>query len=131
MLLRSEAQYDNGLVPPLLETLHVSHSEELTHISVYGSSLRLKYLHVSFCKCIESIEVYAPNLVSFEYRGEENMAVHIDLKYVPHICEVSYAVQWDSLWINDMSKSIPRCLKTSQSVNLSLSVPYTPMAVVS
>ncbi|KAK8506135.1 hypothetical protein V6N12_074186 [Hibiscus sabdariffa] len=109
----------------LLETLHVSHSEELTHISVCGSSLRLKYLHVSFCKCIKSIEVYAPNLVSFEYRGEENMAVHIDLKYVPHLCDVSYAGKWDSHF-DDMCKSIPSCLATSQLVNLSLSVPYTP-----
>ncbi|KAK8506126.1 hypothetical protein V6N13_002769 [Hibiscus sabdariffa] len=115
---------------PLLETLHVSHSEELTHISFCGSSLRLKYLHVSFCKCIKSIEVYAPNLVSFEYRGEEIMAVHIDLKYVPHLCDVSYAGQWDSLWVNDMSKSIPSCLATSQLVNLSLSIPYTPMFVL-
>ncbi|KAL4368861.1 hypothetical protein GQ457_05G007570 [Hibiscus cannabinus] len=108
----------------LLETLHVSHSEELTHISVCGSSLRLKYLHVSFCKCIKSIEVYAPNLVSFEYRGEENMAVHIDLKYVPHLCDVSYAGKWDSD-LNDLWKSIPSCLATSQLVNLSLRVPYT------
>ncbi|KAK8654185.1 hypothetical protein V6N13_128158 [Hibiscus sabdariffa] len=115
---------------PLLETLHVSHSEELTHISVCGSSLRLKYLHISFCKCIKSIEVYAPNLVSFEYRGEENMEVHIDLKYVPHLCDVSYAGQWDSPWVNDMSKSIPSCLATSQLVNLSISIPYTPMSVV-
>ncbi|KAK8493989.1 hypothetical protein V6N11_037528 [Hibiscus sabdariffa] len=115
---------------PLLETLHVSHSEELTHISVCGSSLRLKYLHISFCKCIKSIEVYAPNLVSFEYRGEENMEVHIDLKYVPHLCDVSYAGQWDSPWVNDMSKSIPSCLATSQLVNLSISIPYTPMSVL-
>ncbi|KAK8506094.1 hypothetical protein V6N12_074147 [Hibiscus sabdariffa] len=113
---------------PLLETLHVSHSEELTHISVCGSSLRLKlkHLHVSFCKCIKSIEVCAPNLVTFEYRGEENMTVHIDLKYVPHLCDVSYAGQWDFPRVNDRSKSIPSCLATSQLVNLSISIPYTP-----
>ncbi|KAK8509297.1 hypothetical protein V6N13_062346 [Hibiscus sabdariffa] len=81
---------------PLLETLHVSHSEELTDISFYGSSLRLKYLHVSFCNCINSIEVYAPNLVSFEYRGEENIVVHIDLMYVPKLCDVSYAGKYSS-----------------------------------
>ncbi|KAK8982386.1 hypothetical protein V6N11_037556 [Hibiscus sabdariffa] len=111
---------------PLLETLHVSHSEELTHISVCGSSLRLKYLHVSFCKCIKSIEVCAPNLVTFEHRGEENMTVHIDLKYVPHLCDVSYAGQWDFPRVNDRAKSIPSCLATSQLVNLSISIPYTP-----
>ncbi|KAK8570041.1 hypothetical protein V6N13_002743 [Hibiscus sabdariffa] len=117
---------------PLLETLHVSHSEELTHISVCGSSLRLKlkHLHVSFCKCIKSIEVCAPNLVTFEYRGEENMTVHIDLKYVPHLCDVSYAGQWDFPRVNDRSKSIPSCLATSQLVNLSISIPYTPRSVV-
>ncbi|KAK8570073.1 hypothetical protein V6N13_002772 [Hibiscus sabdariffa] len=122
-----ESFLSNG---PLLETLHVSHSEELTHISVCGLSLRLKYLHVSSCKSIKSIEVYAPNLVSFEYRGEENIAVHIDLRYVPKLCDVSYAGQWDSLGDHAMHKSIPTYLATSQLVNLSLNIPYTPVAIL-
>ncbi|KAK8597501.1 hypothetical protein V6N13_094906 [Hibiscus sabdariffa] len=109
---------------PLLETLHVSHSEELTDVSVCGTSLRLKYLHVSFCNCINSIEVYAPNLVSFEYRGEENIAVRIDLRYVPKLCDVSYAGRGDSPEGPNRPKSIPSCLATSQLVNLTLSIPY-------
>ncbi|GMI98736.1 hypothetical protein HRI_003542900 [Hibiscus trionum] len=108
---------------PLLETLHVSHSKELTHISFCGSSLRLKHLHVSFCKCVKSIVVYAPNLVSFEYRGEEHIAVHIDLKYVPQLYDLSYAGQWASRWVPALRKCIPSSLATSQLVNLSLQIP--------
>ncbi|KAK8506128.1 hypothetical protein V6N13_002771 [Hibiscus sabdariffa] len=114
---------------PLLETLHVSHSKQLTHINVCGSSLRLKHLHISFCKCIKSIEVYAPNLVSFAYRGLE--CVHIDLKYVPQLCDVSYAGQWKSRWVFELRKSIHRCLATSQLVNLLLRVPFLPFVDIS
>ncbi|KAK8506132.1 hypothetical protein V6N12_074183 [Hibiscus sabdariffa] len=109
---------------PLLETLHVSHSKQLTLINVCGSSLRLKHLHISFCKCIKSIEVYAPNLVSFAYRGSER--VHIDLKYVPQLCDVSYAGRWKSRWVIELHKSIHRCLATSQLVNLLLRIPFLP-----
>ncbi|KAK8654192.1 hypothetical protein V6N13_128165 [Hibiscus sabdariffa] len=112
---------------PLLETLHVSHSKQLTHINVCGSSLRLKHLHISFCKCIKSIEVYAPNLVSFEYRGLER--VHIDLKYVPQLCDVSYAGQWETRQVFELRKSIPSCLATSQLVNLSLHIPFLPFVL--
>ncbi|KAK8506141.1 hypothetical protein V6N13_002781 [Hibiscus sabdariffa] len=114
---------------PLLETLHVSHSKQLTHINVRGSSLRLKHLHISFCKCIKSIEVYAPNLVSFEYRGLER--VHIDLKYVPQLCDVSYAGQWETRQVFELRKSIPSCLATSQLVNLSLHIPFLPFVDIS
>ncbi|KAK8654187.1 hypothetical protein V6N13_128160 [Hibiscus sabdariffa] len=114
---------------PLLETLHVSHSKQLTHINVCGSSLRLKHLHISFCKCIKSIEVYAPNLVSFAYRGSEH--VHIDLKYVPQLCDVSYAGRWKSRWVFELRKSIHNCLEPSQLVNLLLHIPFFPFVDIS
>ncbi|KAK8654186.1 hypothetical protein V6N13_128159 [Hibiscus sabdariffa] len=112
---------------PLLETFHVSHSKHLTHINVRGSSLRLKHLHISFCKCIKSIEVYAPNLVSFEYRGLE--CVHIDLKYVPQLCDVSYAGRWESRRVFELRQSIPRCLATSQLVNPLQRIPFLPFVM--
>ncbi|KAK8515586.1 hypothetical protein V6N12_075620 [Hibiscus sabdariffa] len=108
---------------PLLETLHVSHSKELFHISVCGSSLRLKHLHISFCNCIQSIEVYAPNLVSFEYGGDENIALHINLKHVPQLRDVSYAGQWDQCVKLASRTSIPSFLPTFQLVNVTLQLP--------
>ncbi|KAK8506131.1 hypothetical protein V6N12_074182 [Hibiscus sabdariffa] len=112
---------------PLLETLHFSHSKQLTHVNVCGSSLRLKHLHISFCKYIKSIEVYAPNLVSFEYRVLER--VHIDLMYVPQLCDVSYAGRWESRRVFELRKSIPSCLATSQLVNLLLRIPFLPFVL--
>ncbi|KAL4339876.1 hypothetical protein GQ457_08G003150 [Hibiscus cannabinus] len=108
---------------PLLETLHVYHSKELFHISVCGSSLRLKHLHISFCNCIRSIEVYAPNLISFEYRRDENIALHINLKHVPQLCDVSYAGQWDQCVRLASRTCIPSFLPTFQLVNMTLQLP--------
>ncbi|KAK8570074.1 hypothetical protein V6N13_002773 [Hibiscus sabdariffa] len=99
----------------------------LTHVNVCGSSLRLKHLHISFCKYIKSIEVYAPNLVSFEYRVLER--VHIDLMYVPQLCDVSYAGRWESRRVFELRKSIPSCLATSQLVNLLLRIPFLPFVL--
>ncbi|KAL4282722.1 hypothetical protein GQ457_16G030610 [Hibiscus cannabinus] len=108
---------------PLLETLNVAHSNRLTRINVCGPSLRLKHLHISFCNCIKSIEVHAPNLVSFEYRVEENRAVHIKLKHVPRLCDVSYAGQWEQCVVMRAAKRLPSFLPTSQLVNLRLQSP--------
>ncbi|KAK8591845.1 hypothetical protein V6N13_031871 [Hibiscus sabdariffa] len=114
---------------PLLETLHVSDlkSQELTNLNICGSSLRLKHLHISFWRRVKRIEVYAPNLVSFEYNGEKNRPLRIHLKYVPQLRDVSYGVPygvpWDSMK-GDMNfcQAFPSCLSTcvAQLVNLSL-----------
>ncbi|KAK8511269.1 hypothetical protein V6N12_033546 [Hibiscus sabdariffa] len=116
---------------PLLETLNVAHSNQLTHINVCGPSLRLKHLHISFCNCIKSIEVHAPNLVSFEYRGEENIAVHINLKHVPQLCDVSYAGQWEQCVVTRAAKRLPSFLPTSQLVNLRLQSPSIKRLLIS
>ncbi|KAK8542416.1 hypothetical protein V6N13_137009 [Hibiscus sabdariffa] len=114
---------------PLLETLHVSdlESQELTNLNICGSSLRLKHLHISFWRGVKRIEVYAPNLVSFEYNGEKNRALRIHLKYVPQLLDVSYGVPygvpWDSMKGDvNFCQAFPSCLSTcvSQLVNLSL-----------
>ncbi|KAK8542414.1 hypothetical protein V6N12_015011 [Hibiscus sabdariffa] len=107
---------------PLLETLHVSHSPsvQLTKLDVSGSSLRLKHLHISFCKHLKRIEVYAPNLVSFEHSSRE--AEHLVLRYVPQLRDVSYGVPWMCYIGVDGLQAFPGCLSTcaSQLVNLSL-----------
>ncbi|KAL4323748.1 hypothetical protein GQ457_11G010860 [Hibiscus cannabinus] len=106
----------------LLETLHVSHSPsvQLTKLDVSGSSLRLKHLHMSFCKHLKRIEVYAPNLVSFEHSSRK--AEHLVLRYVPQLRDVSYGVPWMCFIGVDGLRSFPGCLSTcaSQLVNLSL-----------
>ncbi|KAK8973938.1 hypothetical protein V6N11_046898 [Hibiscus sabdariffa] len=107
---------------PLLEKLHVSHSPsvQLTKLDVSGSSLRLKHLHISFCKHLKLIEVYAPNLVSFEHSSRK--AEHLVLRYIPQLRDVSYGVPWMCFIGVDGLRSFPGCLSTcaSQLVNLSL-----------
>ncbi|KAK8495888.1 hypothetical protein V6N12_018068 [Hibiscus sabdariffa] len=107
---------------PLLEKLHVSHSPsvQLTKLDVSGSSLRLKHLHISFCKHLKRIEVYAPNLVSFEHSSRK--AEHLVLRYIPQLRDVSYGVPWMCFIGVDGLRSFPGCLSTcaSQLVNLSL-----------
>ncbi|KAK8654190.1 hypothetical protein V6N13_128163 [Hibiscus sabdariffa] len=55
--------------------------------------------------------------------------VLIDLKYVPQLCDVSYAGQWESRRVFELRESIPSCLVTSQSVNLSLRIPFLPIVI--
>ncbi|KAF3972394.1 hypothetical protein CMV_004099 [Castanea mollissima] len=54
---------------PLLERLYVSQSRDLVKLKIWGSSLRLKYLHITQCIYFKSIEIYAPNLESFGLVG--------------------------------------------------------------
>ncbi|OMP04669.1 Regulator of chromosome condensation, RCC1 [Corchorus olitorius] len=106
----------------LLETLHVSHSEllpksseQLIDLKVCGSSsLRLKHLHISFCDYIESMEVSAPNLVSFGYCGRRKIQLHF--KYVPQLRDVTYR-HYDGFRPSDFLYSN---LILNQLVNLSL-----------
>ncbi|XP_012476572.1 putative F-box/LRR-repeat protein At3g28410 isoform X2 [Gossypium raimondii] len=71
---------------PLLESLELDHSPQLTHPKV--SALRLKHLNICHCEYfIESIEIYAPNLVSFDYTGKE---IPLHIKYAPKLNQVCY-----------------------------------------
>ncbi|XP_050256621.1 putative FBD-associated F-box protein At5g38570 [Quercus robur] len=106
---------------PLLERLYVSQSTDLVNLKIWGSSLRLKYLHITQCIYFKSIEIYAPNLESFGLVGgiketQVNYAprlldLHVGgpkpLQYA--ICPLSsYLSQLQSLvlniWISRMQK---------------------------
>ncbi|KAG5564421.1 hypothetical protein RHGRI_000565 [Rhododendron griersonianum] len=60
----------------LLETLCVFRSEHIVNLRVAGSSLQLKHLEIFQCKCLESLEVSTPNLVTFKYFGQR-IRLHI------------------------------------------------------
>ncbi|PPR95868.1 hypothetical protein GOBAR_AA24792 [Gossypium barbadense] len=71
---------------PLLESLELDHSPQLTHPKV--SALRLKHLNIRHCEYfIESTEIYAPNLVSFDYTGKK---IPLQIKYAPKLKQVFY-----------------------------------------
>ncbi|MBA0646914.1 hypothetical protein Goklo_014837 [Gossypium klotzschianum] len=71
---------------PLLESLELDHSPQLTHPKV--SALRLKHLNICHCEYfIESIQIYAPNLVSFDYTGKQ---IPLHIKYAPKLNQVCY-----------------------------------------
>lgn len=62
---------------PLLEKLVVQWSKNLVTLKVSSSShLRLRYLEIRSCVALESLEIYAPNLRSFRYYGQQ-VALHI------------------------------------------------------
>ncbi|KAE8706428.1 Galactinol synthase 1 [Hibiscus syriacus] len=91
-----------------------------------GSS-DIKFLTSLCFKYVESIEVHASNLVSFEYSGDESIGLRIVLKYVPKFRDVSYDIPcgapWDSIKGDfNFCQAFPSCLSVcvSQLVNLSL-----------
>lgn len=78
---------------PLLESLKVTHSPHLRDPKFVGSSLRLKHLQIALCEFVQSIEVCAPNLVSFKYIGNE---IPLHIRYVPKLQELHYFNPWNS-----------------------------------
>ena len=70
---------------PLLERLHVDHSEDLVNLKIYGSSLKLKYLHIIRCLKFKSIEINAPNLESFGYAGKK---IRLHVHSAPRLLDV-------------------------------------------
>ncbi|OMO99116.1 hypothetical protein COLO4_13493 [Corchorus olitorius] len=76
----------------VLERLHVERSPGLLNVKLCNSNslwrLRLKHFHISECHSLKSIEVFAPNLVSFEYSYWENK-VTLNIRYAPQLRNVS------------------------------------------
>ncbi|KAM3751936.1 hypothetical protein ACB098_04G149700 [Castanea mollissima] len=70
---------------PLLERLHVDNSEDLVNLKIYGSSLKLKYLHIIHCLEFKSIEINSPNLESFGYVGNE---IKLHVHSAPRLLDV-------------------------------------------
>ncbi|XP_059657324.1 F-box/FBD/LRR-repeat protein At1g13570-like [Cornus florida] len=54
---------------PLLEQLCVKNSDSLVNLKVPDLSLKLKRLEILLCFNVESIEIFATNLMSFRYYG--------------------------------------------------------------
>ncbi|OMO60547.1 hypothetical protein CCACVL1_24062 [Corchorus capsularis] len=109
---------------PLLETLDVSYSEldessyeeQIIDLKVCGSTsqrLNLKHLHIVLCDKIKSIEVSAPELVSFGFR-HHGPNIQLNLKHVPKLPYVTYGASTSDFFFKNLATY------ASQLVNLSL-----------
>ena len=70
---------------PLLERLYVSNSVDIVNLKIWGSTLRLKYLHIIHCSQFKSIEVFAPNQESFGLVGG---IIETHVNYAPRLLDV-------------------------------------------
>lgn len=102
----------------LLEHLCVSCSDQLVTLKVAGSSLRLKFLQISDCMCLEKIEICAPNLVSFIYHGMLGFYDSIRLRHAPLLVNVSLAESTRSIVPTFLS--VKSCLPQLVTLNLNL-----------
>ncbi|CAN6563449.1 unnamed protein product [Malus baccata var. baccata] len=73
----------------LLEHLSIFGSSDLYAVKAVGSSLRLKFLQISYCGGIVRVDISAPNLVSFIYRKPNVYRRGIVLKHAPKLVNVS------------------------------------------
>ncbi|XP_039029201.1 F-box/FBD/LRR-repeat protein At4g00160-like, partial [Hibiscus syriacus] len=103
---------------PMLESLRLGNINLLRHPKVSGSSLRLKHLHISECQSVESIEVSAPNLVSFEYHEER--LVTLDIRHAPKFTELYYYKRPSSK-IADIVSQLSNYLPQLQILRLNIS----------
>ncbi|XP_059657307.1 putative F-box/FBD/LRR-repeat protein At5g62970 isoform X2 [Cornus florida] len=81
---------------PLLESLLVESSEHLVNFKVIGSSLRLKFLEISFCPNLMGLEVCATSLVSFKYFGLRQR-VNMQIKDAFQLAELSISNHIDPI----------------------------------
>lgn len=82
---------------PLLEFLYVSMSE-IGNLKISGPSLRLKHLDISYCM-LDSLDIYAENLVSFTYRG---LKKNISFNYTPKLVMANIAGPYVSYFIKSL-----------------------------
>ncbi|TYJ23971.1 hypothetical protein E1A91_A08G229200v1 [Gossypium mustelinum] len=102
---------------PLLESLELDHSPQLTHPKV--SALRLKHLNIRHCEYfIESTEIYAPNLVSFDYTGKK---IPLQIKYAPKLKQVCYG-DGSSSGIQHLSIHLANYLPQLVTLSIGMSV---------
>lgn len=73
---------------PVLERLSLIAAKSLVNLRVVGPSIKLKYLVISVCYDLESIEICEANIVSFTYRGHW---INLLLRNVPMLVEVDMA----------------------------------------
>ncbi|XVF06094.1 hypothetical protein REPUB_Repub06bG0018400 [Reevesia pubescens] len=119
-LVITDAMIENFLTScPLLERLHVTHSPHLINIKVYGLSLRLKYFHLTYCHYVKSIEVFAPNLVTFDCEWINN-PIELNIRYAPQLRNVGQTVEFDE--DNITYDFVPLTNYLSQLVSLRLDI---------
>ncbi|XP_059636303.1 uncharacterized protein LOC132278512 [Cornus florida] len=56
---------------PFLEQLCIVGTTCLVNLKIAGPSLKLKCLEISHCHCLTNLEIFATNLVSFTYMGQD------------------------------------------------------------
>ena len=105
---------------PLLERLHVDHSEDLVNLKIYGSSLKLKYLHIIRCLKFKSIEINAPNLESFGYVGK---LIRLHVHSAPRLLDVRIGGMY-SLPIHYAFGSLSSYLYQLESLTLNVRYNY-------
>lgn len=105
----------------LLEHLSVSCSDQLVNFKVAGSSLRLKFLQISECTSLGLVEIWAPNLVSFIYKGMLGFCDCIRLRHAPLLVNVSLAESTRSIIAPFLSvkSCIPQLVTLNLHMNLS------------
>ncbi|XP_016675169.1 F-box/FBD/LRR-repeat protein At1g13570 [Gossypium hirsutum] len=66
----TDEQFDTNLSSCIsLECLHLLESSRLVNVKHSLPHMKLNYLEIYNCSDLENIEIFAPNLVSFKYRG--------------------------------------------------------------
>ncbi|KAK8977723.1 hypothetical protein V6N11_000051 [Hibiscus sabdariffa] len=106
---------------PMLERLHIEGSPLLRDPKVSGSSLRLKHLHISKGRYIRSVEISAPDLVSFEYHEEQLLMLHI--RHAPKLTELYYSSPSYSIRIDDPDSPLSNYLPQLVTLRLSMKLP--------
>ncbi|GMI65528.1 hypothetical protein HRI_000222100 [Hibiscus trionum] len=73
-----------------LECLHLNHSSRLVNVKHTVPHMKLSCLEIYHCSKLENVEIFAPNLVSFKYRGPRIYIFVKDAKQLVDLCMCSY-----------------------------------------
>ncbi|OMO79499.1 hypothetical protein CCACVL1_13641 [Corchorus capsularis] len=103
---------------PFLESLCVGGSRSLVHLRVPGSSLCLKYVEVTYCKNLKSLELHAANLLSLKYTG---LSTAISFMNIPNLVELCVGGKYQQYFVHNLpilSKSFSQLQKLALDLDI-------------
>lgn len=97
-----------------LQLLFISRCRSPVNLSFRGASLKLKALSVRFCEDVEAIDIYASNLVVFDFTSSKKVDIVFD--HIPLLQSVYVYIHREDI-VSYIGREISKDLPHLESLN--------------